>query len=114
MVGMAETTPAMTALHLHYGDTPAFTCLFGHGCCPMTRMARIVAPGLPHHVTRRGNRAETTVFEPEDYRHYRDWLAESRRRFGVACSSLLPDAPIGHASTQPRPSSTLQPVSHGP
>ena len=51
----------------------------------MTRIARIVAPGLPHHVTQRGNRGETIFFEPEDYRLYKDWLAESCRRFGVAC-----------------------------
>jgi hypothetical protein len=74
-----------------YGDTPA------HAMSSLTRMARLVAPGLPHHVTRRGNRAETIVFEPEDYRLYKDWLAESCRRLGVACLSLLPDAPIGHA-----------------
>jgi putative transposase len=34
----------------------------------MTRITRIVAPGVPHHVTQRGNRAEAIVFEPEDYR----------------------------------------------
>ena len=28
-------------------------------------------------VTQRGNRAEKIVFEPEDYRLYKDWLAES-------------------------------------
>jgi hypothetical protein len=33
----------------------------------MTCIARIVAPGLPHHV-KRGNRAEKIVFEPEDDR----------------------------------------------
>jgi hypothetical protein len=32
------------------------------------------------------------IFEPEDYRLYKDWLAESCGRFGVACLSLLPDA----------------------
>jgi putative transposase len=51
----------------------------------MTRIARIVVPGLPHHVTQRGNRRETIFFEPGDYALYRDWLAESCRRFGVAC-----------------------------
>ncbi len=25
---------------------------------PMTRIARVVVPGLPHHVTQRGNRRE--------------------------------------------------------
>jgi putative transposase len=51
----------------------------------MTRVARIVVPGLPHHVTQRGNRGERIFFEAEDFRLYKDWLAESCRRFGVAC-----------------------------
>jgi putative transposase len=48
----------------------------------MTRIARIVAPGHPHHVTQRGNRGERIFFETADYRLYKDWLAESCRRFG--------------------------------
>ncbi|MBV9220895.1 MAG: hypothetical protein JO163_13825 [Methylobacteriaceae bacterium] len=44
----------------------------------VTRIARIVVPGLPHHVTQRGNRAEPIFFEPDDYRLYKDWLAELR------------------------------------
>jgi len=59
----------------------------------MTCIARIAVPGLPHHVTQRGNRAEKIFFEPEDYRLYKDWLAESCRRFGVACLSLLARCP---------------------
>jgi putative transposase len=51
----------------------------------MTRIARIVVPGLPHHVTQRGNRGERIFFEDGDYALYRDWLAESCRRFGVSC-----------------------------
>ena len=51
----------------------------------MTRIARIVVPGLPHHVTQRGNRRERIFFEDGDYALYRDWLAESCRRFGVSC-----------------------------
>jgi putative transposase len=50
----------------------------------MTRIARIVVPGAPHHVTQRGNRRETVFFEDGDYDLYRDWLGESCRRFGVA------------------------------
>jgi REP-associated tyrosine transposase len=49
----------------------------------MTRIARIVLPGLPHHVTQRGNRGERIFFGDEDYALYRDWLAQSCRRFGV-------------------------------
>ena len=50
----------------------------------MTRIARIVVPGAPHHVTQRGNRRERIFFQDGDYALYRDWLAESCRRFGVA------------------------------
>ena len=49
----------------------------------MTRIARIVLPGVPHHVTQRGNRRERIFFHEEDYTLYRDWLAESCRKFGV-------------------------------
>ena len=50
----------------------------------MSRIARIVVPGAPHHVTQRGNRGEAVFLEPQDYALYRDWLAESCRKFGVA------------------------------
>lgn len=49
----------------------------------MTRIARAVVPGLPHHVTQRGNRRERIFFETGDYALSRDWLGESCRRFGV-------------------------------
>ncbi len=40
----------------------------------MARLARIVIPGLPHHVTQRGNRRETVFFSDEDYRAYLNML----------------------------------------
>jgi putative transposase len=43
----------------------------------MARIARLVVPGAPHHVTQRGNRRETTFFAEADYRLYRDLLAEA-------------------------------------
>ena len=36
----------------------------------MAMIARIVVPGLPHHVTQRGNRRMQTFFCDEDYREY--------------------------------------------
>jgi len=42
----------------------------------MARLARVVAPGLPHHVTQRGNRRQTTFFSADDYRVYLDLMAE--------------------------------------
>lgn len=43
----------------------------------MPRLARIVVPGVPHHVTQRGNRRERVFFSPHDYRLYRRILAEA-------------------------------------
>jgi putative transposase len=42
----------------------------------MARLARTVFPGLPHHVTQRGNGRGRTFFSDDDYRAYRDLLAE--------------------------------------
>ena len=46
----------------------------------MARLARLVIPGLPHHVTQRGNRRGTTFFEEGDYALYRDLMAEAAGR----------------------------------
>jgi putative transposase len=49
----------------------------------MTRLARMVVAGLPHHVTQRGNRREAVFFEDGDHDIYRDLLAEQTRKAGV-------------------------------
>jgi putative transposase len=36
----------------------------------MARIARIVAPGMPHHITQRGNRRQQTFFTDDDYQQY--------------------------------------------
>ena len=50
----------------------------------MARIARVVVPGLPHHVTQRGNRREPVFFEADDYRLYRRLVAAVARRVGTA------------------------------
>ena len=50
----------------------------------MARLARVVATGLPHHVTQRGNRRQRVFFDDDDYRVYRALLAEGCRAAGVA------------------------------
>jgi putative transposase len=50
----------------------------------MARLARVVAPGLPHHVTQRGNRRQPVFFSDDDYAAYRALLAEGCRAAGVA------------------------------
>jgi putative transposase len=51
----------------------------------MARLARLVVPGLPHHVTQRGNGRQKVFFGEDDYRLYRDLLAAHCREAGVAC-----------------------------
>ena len=50
----------------------------------MARLARIVIPGLPHHVTQRGNRREAIFFEDGDHEIYLDLLAEQTSKADVA------------------------------
>lgn len=59
----------------------------------MARLARLVVPGLPHHVTQRGNGRAQTFFDDGDYALYRDLLARSCREAGVAVWSwvLMPN-----------------------
>ena len=49
----------------------------------MGRLARLVIPGIPHHVTQRGNRRDMTFFGDEDYAVYRAMLAEAAGRAGA-------------------------------
>ena len=49
----------------------------------MARFARVVIPGIPHHVTQRGNRRQAVFFREEDYQLYRHLLAESCALHGV-------------------------------
>jgi putative transposase len=49
----------------------------------MARLARIVIPGSPHHVTQRGNRRAPTFFEDGDYLLYRRLLGEAARKAGA-------------------------------
>jgi putative transposase len=50
----------------------------------MARLARVVAAGVPHHVTQRGNRRQRVFFGDDDYEAYRTLLAEGCRAAGVA------------------------------
>jgi putative transposase len=43
----------------------------------MARLARVVVPGHPHHITQRGNGRARTFFGNADYALYRDLLAEA-------------------------------------
>lgn len=49
----------------------------------MARLPRIVIPGIPHHVTQRGNRRQTTFFEIEDFHIYKRCLQHACVMYGV-------------------------------
>ncbi len=51
---------------------------------PIARLARLVIPGLPYHVTQRGNRRERTFFEDDDFLVYRQMLADAARGAGAS------------------------------
>jgi putative transposase len=50
----------------------------------MARLARVVIPGIAHHVTQRGNGGARTFFGNDDYAFYRDLLAEHCRAADIA------------------------------
>ena len=50
----------------------------------MPRLARIVVPGAPHHVTQRGNRREPVFFEDGDQLRYLGFLTQAAERCGTA------------------------------
>ncbi len=49
----------------------------------MARIARVVVPGYPHHITQRGNRRQSTFFCDEDYAAYLDLMAQWCRKCQV-------------------------------
>ena len=50
----------------------------------MSRIGRIVIPGIPHHVTQRGNRKEKVFFEDGDYARYLAFLKEGAEKSGTS------------------------------
>ncbi|MFZ5668323.1 MAG: transposase [Pseudomonadota bacterium] len=59
----------------------------------MVRLARVVVPGLPHHVTQRGNRRVPIFFAPGDQDIYKRVLAAQlrRRRIEAWAYCLMPN-----------------------
>jgi len=59
----------------------------------MARIARIVIPGYPHHITQRGNRRQETFFKADDYREYirlmSEWCGHHRVEIWAYC--LMPN-----------------------
>ena len=53
----------------------------------MARLARTVIPGVPHHITQRGNNRQDVFFVDGDRRVYLSYLKESAARYGVVVSA---------------------------
>ncbi len=68
----------------------------------MARSARVVIPGLPHHITQRGNRRQQTFFNDEDYVAYLELMAQWCRDEGVEIWSycLMPNHLIAVPSSE--------------
>ena len=74
----------------------------------MARLARLVIPGMPHHVTQRGNRRQRTFFNEGDYEAYLDLMAEWCREEGLEIWSycLMPNHV--HLIAMPRTETSLR------
>jgi putative transposase len=59
----------------------------------VARFARVVAPGVPHHITQRGNRRQPVFFRDSDYQDYLKLMKEwcDRLRVGVWAYCLMPN-----------------------
>ena len=59
----------------------------------MARVARVVSPGMPHHITQRGNRRMPTFLQESDYGVYvslmRTWCA--RHGVAIVAYCLMPN-----------------------
>ena len=49
----------------------------------MARLARVVIPGMPHHVTQRGNRRQPTFFCEDDFGAYVELMGQWCKERGV-------------------------------
>ena len=49
----------------------------------MPRRARVIVPGLPHHITQRGNNRQQVFYSPDDRRLYLALLTRYARRYGT-------------------------------
>jgi len=49
----------------------------------MPRIARIIAPGYPHHITQRGNNRAQVFFDDEDRQTYLDLLAKYVKKYSL-------------------------------
>ena len=59
----------------------------------MARIARVVIPGVPHHITQRGNRRQKVFFRESDYQDYLTFLSEwcGKQQVQIWAYCLMPN-----------------------
>ena len=55
----------------------------------MARIARVILPGYPHHITQRGNRRQDVFFKTSDYEDYLNLLKEWCEKEKIGYMGLL-------------------------
>ena len=73
----------------------------------MPRVARIVVPGCPHHMTQRGNNRQDVFFVDDDRRVYLEILAEQAERFGLKIEAYCLMSNHVHLIATPRGAQSL-------
>ena len=77
----------------------------------MARLARVVVPGMPHQITQRGNRRQTTFFCDEDYSTYLDLMSQFCGKHGMNSGDAVSDScSFALASCSSRPLLSLPPI----
>jgi len=73
----------------------------------MPRVARIVIPDCPHHVTQRGNNRQDVFFVPDDYHTYLAILREQSQRYGLDIHAYCLMTNHVHLAATPRSGESL-------
>jgi putative transposase len=73
----------------------------------MARLARVVIPGIPYHLTHRGNRRADVFYDDQDRWDYLHDLAATARRYGLAIWGWCLMSNHVHLLGVPRPASAL-------
>ena len=73
----------------------------------MPRLARVVIPGCPHHLTQRGNRQEDVFFTAADRVRYLELLAEYAAKHGLAVQAYCLMTNHVHLVVVPRSETSL-------
>lgn len=74
----------------------------------MARIARVVIPNLPHHVTQRGVRSMNIFFKEEDYLYYKKVLHEQAQIYDLEIISYCLMTNYVHLIVIPKTKESLE------